>query len=112
MIYNNQTDLNHNEKDVKFNDTSVTPNVKHYDGVYEIDLDSDTAVYEYDYSQSKKNRLNVSTAASIRPSIIVNNNNNEDVIDWSYADNKLNVNFAFALVVDGTARDVLVFNAK
>ena len=117
MLDNNKTDLNHNEKDVARTTGTGSSAVNYYDGVYEIDLDSDTAVYEYDYSQSKKNRLSVSTAASIRPSVIVNkdasgNAVTDDTIHWDNADNKLNVNFAFALVVDGTARDVLVFNAK
>lgn len=98
--------------------TDLNKSEKEDGGVYEIDLASSTAVYEYDYSQSKKNRLSVGTAASIRASSFSESNLvDNDYIPWNLevdgeTPNLENVNFAFVLVVDGTARDVLVFNAK
>ena len=94
-------------------------NSERYDGgVYEIDIDSSTAVYEYDYSQSKKNRLSIGTAAAIRASSFFESNLvDNDYIPWNLTvagetPNLESVNFAFALVVDGMAKDVLVFNSK
>lgn len=93
-------------------------------GVYEIDLARDVAVYTYDFGASKKNRLEIGSAASIVKSSFVSSTllNDKNLITWDVTEkdkdgkdtypNQTNVNFAFAKVVDGVATDVVVFLAE
>lgn len=98
--------------------TDKTKSEKEAGGLYEIFVNSDTAVYEYDYSESKRYRLSKGTIASIIPSYFADAYllKDGDIIPWDfemYGDrpNIESVNFAFAKVVNGVATDVFVINA-
>lgn len=98
--------------------TNLSKNEKEDGGVYELDIARDAAVYEYDYSASKKNRLSVATASAIIASSFSESylKNDRDTIPWDLDDegdkpNQSGVNFAFAKVVDGEATDIIVFLA-
>ena len=88
-------------------------------GVYDIDMTSDTAVYEYNYANSKKNRLALGSTSSIVKTSFSDSclADDKDIIPWDLdldgeKVNRASVNFAFAKVVDGVATDVIVFLAK
>ena len=89
-------------------------------GYLDIGTTSDTKVYVFDYSASRKaDQMTVGTVDSILESTFIedNNDSNGDVIVWNNKVdgefvNHASVNFAFAKVVDGDATDVFVFLAK
>lgn len=77
---------------------------------FDINLSSDTNGYIYDYALSSKQRIGVTSATSI-PNNKPIKDKDTDVIDWTNPEND-NANFAFVLVADGDALDVLVLSAK
>ena len=100
--------------------TNLSKDEKADGGVYELDIARDAAVYEYDYSVSKKNRLSVATASAIVKTSFAESllKNDRDTIPWDLKEedgsypNQSGVNFAFAKVVDGEATDIIVFVAE
>ncbi len=98
--------------------TNITVDETNDNGCLEIDITGDTKVYSYDYSVTNKDlALSAVSTSAIRACNIakVNTENDGDIVDWSkiLADSAISgVNFAFSLVVDGEAVDVLVFQSK
>jgi hypothetical protein len=76
---------------------------------FDISLSSDTNIYEYDYSQPSKSRLNkVGAIPSFKP---IKDDKTSDVITWTSAENE-QAKYAFVLAADSEALDVLVLSAK
>jgi hypothetical protein len=94
--------------------TDKTKDVKKYEGgVYTVNFSSDTNVYVWDFDKATKYALETGTTGDIAASTFAKSDTvagEEDIIPWSYGANQEDVNFVFALVVDGEAVDVLVFN--
>ena len=91
---------------VSYRDKSIK---KDKGGVLEIDTSDATNVYVYDFGQSKDDyqlKKGVITATTFAE---VNNANEGDTVLWGNEKNTKKVYFAFAMLVDGEATDVLVF---